>query len=165
VLILLTSWDGCWKYGRRRNVQNEFDPRTVQPVASRYTDWATGPTKNTVLMFTNEILTFNLHPIINVIICNKIKQIRKNKKAVRIAIHEIRFPFVHALFNTDRIATTIAPNSIESIYQVFPFNDSHKIQGLLGESYRFHSTDQLGWNTADEAALTFHPVSSFQRSF
>jgi hypothetical protein len=21
-----------------------FDPRTVQPIASRYTDWATGPT-------------------------------------------------------------------------------------------------------------------------
>jgi len=30
--------------GRKISSTPRFDPRTVQPVASRYTDWATGPT-------------------------------------------------------------------------------------------------------------------------
>jgi hypothetical protein len=29
-----------------KNLAPGFDPRTVQPVASRYTDWATGRTTN-----------------------------------------------------------------------------------------------------------------------
>jgi hypothetical protein len=32
---------------RKISPTSEFDSRTVQPVASRYTDWATGPTNNT----------------------------------------------------------------------------------------------------------------------
>jgi hypothetical protein len=36
---------------RKISPPSGFDPRTVQPVVSRYTDWATGPTLNTVLAF------------------------------------------------------------------------------------------------------------------
>ena len=35
------SLDRCGKF----RPPSEFDPRTVQPVASRYTDWATRPTR------------------------------------------------------------------------------------------------------------------------
>jgi hypothetical protein len=36
-----------------------FDPRTVQPVASRYTDWATRPTKERKLLQTkNRVLIY-----------------------------------------------------------------------------------------------------------
>jgi len=37
-----------------------FDPRSVQPVASRYTDWATGPTRK---LYNNQINTFHVHPV------------------------------------------------------------------------------------------------------
>jgi hypothetical protein len=30
--------------GRKISPPTGFDPQTVQPAASRYTDWATGPT-------------------------------------------------------------------------------------------------------------------------
>ena len=35
-----------WAPGPENLAQPGFDPGTVQPVASRYTDWATGPTKS-----------------------------------------------------------------------------------------------------------------------
>jgi hypothetical protein len=35
-----------WAGAEKSRLPPEFDPRTVQPVASRYTDWATLPTNN-----------------------------------------------------------------------------------------------------------------------
>ena len=35
---------GLERCGKSRNPPSGFDPRTVQPVASRYTDYATRPT-------------------------------------------------------------------------------------------------------------------------
>jgi hypothetical protein len=37
-----------------------FDPRTVQPVASRYTDWTTRPTRSVTQTLTNSVFRFVL---------------------------------------------------------------------------------------------------------
>jgi len=45
---------------RKISPQPGFDPRTVQHVVSRYTDWATGPT-NVIITFGNFAYTYSKH--------------------------------------------------------------------------------------------------------
>jgi hypothetical protein len=40
-----------------------FDPRTAQPVVSRYTDWTTRPTKFIEIMFKFDLMIWDSHSV------------------------------------------------------------------------------------------------------